>query len=95
MTQARLMGYRKMADKRRGRRCKKLAVTGNMHPLVRQFYDLINDDPHLTFDFLSERSGVQIDTMSQWRYQHSPLLTTFEAVLNVAGYELCIRKRKD
>jgi hypothetical protein len=49
----------------------------------------------MTFKFLSERSGVQIDTMSQWRYAHSPALVTFEAALNAAGYELCIRKRRD
>ena len=95
MTPARLMGYRRMADKRRGRRCKELAITGSMHPLVRQFYELVNEDPFLTFKVLKERSGVQIDTMSQWRYQHSPALVTFEAVLNAAGYELCIRKRRD
>jgi hypothetical protein len=89
------MGYRKMADSRRGRRCKQLAITGNMHPLVRQFYELVNEDPLMTFKFLSERSGVQIDTMSQWRYAHSPALVTFEAALNAAGYELCIRKRRD
>jgi hypothetical protein len=33
--------------------------------------------------------------MSQWRYQHSPALVTFEAALNAAGYELCIKKRRD
>ena len=95
MTPARLMGYRRMADKRRGRRCKELAITGTMHPLVRQFYELVNEDPFLTFKVLKDRSGVQIDTMSQWRYQHSPALVTFEAALNAAGYELCIRKRRD
>lgn len=95
MTPARIMGYRKMADNRRGRRCVKLSVNGNMHPLVRQFYELVNEDSLLTFKVLSEKSGVQIDTMSQWRYQHSPALVTFEAALNAAGYELCIRKRRD
>lgn len=94
ITPARLMGYRKMADNRRGRRCKALAVNGPMHPLVRQFYELVNKDPMMTFKVLSEKSGVQIDTMSQWRYQHSPALVTFEAALNAAGYELCIRKRR-
>jgi hypothetical protein len=84
-----------MADSRRGRRCKKLSVEGSMHPLVRRLFELINEDPLMTFKVLKERSGVQIDTMSQWRYAHSPALVTFEAVLNAAGYELCIRKRKD
>jgi hypothetical protein len=95
MTQARLLGYRKMADKRRGRRCKELSLSTPMHPLVRQFFTLVNREPTLTFKFLSERSGVQIDTMSQWRYEHSPALVTFEAALNAAGYELCIRRRKN
>lgn len=94
MTPARMMGYRKMADKRRGRRCRLLSVEGAMHPLVREFFMLVNKDPYLTMRALKDKSGLEIDTISQWRYQHSPQLVSFEAALNAAGYELCIRRRK-
>jgi len=94
ITPARLMGYRRMADKRRGRRCGKLRIEGNMHPLVREFFELVNKDEFLTMKSLRDKSGLEIDTISQWRYQHSPQLVSFEAALNAAGYELCIRRRK-
>jgi hypothetical protein len=91
ITPARLLGYQRMADKRRGWRCKPLFVPPNINPLVRELFEIFNRDNLLTLNKICEKSGIAADTISQWRYGHAPQLTSFEAVLNAVGYELAIK----
>ena len=94
ITQARRLGYLRMADKRRGWRCKPLSVPQNINPLVRELFEIFNRDKFLTLNLICEKSGLSVDTISQWRYGHAPQLVSFEAVLNSVGYQLVIKPMK-
>jgi transcriptional regulator with XRE-family HTH domain len=64
------------------------------HPLVRQFVEAMNEQMTTLLE-VSERSGVSRPAISDWRYNRNPSITNFNAVLNVLGLELCIRKKRD
>lgn len=44
---------------------------------------------------LEDRAGLGRDTVREWRYRCNPGIANFEAALNVLGYELCIKQKKD
>lgn len=71
-----------------------LSIPAGAHPLVRQLFAAMNKDKIALRD-LGARAGVDFQTISDWRYRSNPTLPTFEAVLNAAGYELRIVKRKN
>lgn len=76
------------------RRFRSLIVAENAHPLVKQLFEIIHRERMGLFD-LAERSGVNRNTIQNWRKHFTPSIATFIAVLNVLGYELKIVKKKD
>jgi hypothetical protein len=48
----------------------------------------------MTLTEAAKKSGNSRDTLDGWRYKSLPRLDLFEAALNVAGYELCIREKQ-
>lgn len=78
----------------RGKRWRgRLAVPTNAHPLVRELFEIMNEQ-HVAMRDAGKRAGVQFATISDWRYRANPSIVTLGAVLNVLGYELKIVKRK-
>ena len=69
-----------------------LKVPSRGLPLVRLLFDLINQE-NVALSTVSKRSGVSVSTISDWRWRRSPSVTNLEAVLNVMGYELSIRRK--
>ncbi len=78
----------------RGRWAGRLKIPAKAHPLVREMFELLNEQRMVISD-IAEKSGVRAGTISDWRYRRSPTVVTFEAALNALGFELVIRRRKD
>lgn len=72
----------------------KLPIPQRANPLVRELIRRANEQL-TTLREISERSGIARKTLSGWRYDSTPNVASLEAALNVIGFELCIRKRKD
>lgn len=64
------------------------------HPLVRRLIDLMNHEQMGVLD-LSERSGINKNTMKEWRTRTVPTLDNFDACLGVLGYQLTITRKKE
>lgn len=64
------------------------------HPLVRALYDEMNRQQIGVRD-LSERSGVNPNTLKDWRTRTCPTVDNLNACLGVLGMELNIRRMKD
>lgn len=75
---------------RRGR----INIPSHTHPLVRQLVEELNDQL-ATFDDISDRSGVGIDTIRFWMTRHMPRLDSFEAAANALGLELILREKRN
>jgi hypothetical protein len=72
----------------------KLPVPEKCHPLVREFFLLMNEQL-ATMKEVSDRAGISYQTISGWRIRRSPGLTVLIAALNVLGYGLQIVKLND
>ena len=73
---------------------RRLAIPRHAHPLVRQMTEIQNAEQMGMLD-LAERSGVNKNTLSEWRKRVTPSVANLEACLNVLGYELVIRRKRD
>lgn len=93
MTPGRYVAMRAAADKRRDVRFKPLKCHPHAHPLVREFIDILNRG-QTTMTSIARRSGFGRDVLHKWRTRSTPSLGAFVAVLNAAGYELRIVKRR-
>lgn len=72
----------------------KLTVPTHAHPLVRRFFELLNEY-RLTLAEVSARSGVHTTTFVCWR-RSNPQLPLFAAALNAIGHDLkIVRLRRD
>lgn len=70
----------------------KLKIPEHAHPLVRQLFELMNDQKIMIAD-VAEPSGISRNTISEWRYRRAPSVVSLEAVLNSFGYQLKIVKK--
>jgi hypothetical protein len=61
---------------------------------VRRLIDLMNHEQMGVLD-LSERSGINKNTMKEWRTRTVPTLDNFDACLGVLGYQLTITRKKE
>ena len=67
-------------------------VAPRSHPLIKYIWRSINEQ-QTSQELVAERAGVSSSTMRKWRRaDRSPSLLQIEAVLNVLGYDLCIRR---
>lgn len=72
----------------------RLSVPDGCHPLVRQLFEIANEQ-RATMKEIAGRAGmVPYATLSNWRYGNCPQLQNFEAALNALGYELHIRPKE-
>ncbi|MBE0529504.1 MAG: hypothetical protein IH626_01670 [Rhodospirillales bacterium] len=69
-------------------------IAPHAHPLVRRFFE-IAEEQQVALTDVSERGGLGLATLVKWKYRHSPTIVTFEAALNVVGYELRVVPRRD
>lgn len=69
----------------------RIKAPATCHPLVRQFITTANDQM-TTLQEIADRAGVSRVAISDWRNSRNPSIVTFNAALNVLGFELCIRK---
>ena len=68
----------------------RLTVPEHCHPWVKWLCEEMNRQQR-TLGEVSEKAGLGRNTISEWRTRGSPTLTSFEAVVNVLGYEIDIR----
>ena len=66
----------------------------NNNPLIKRLVDLMNEQEVDTID-LCESAGVSHTSIHSWRIKSNPNIANLEAVLNVLGYGLVIRKLDD
>jgi hypothetical protein len=66
------------------------SIPEKAHPLVREFFRLLNDEQAHVID-VCRRSGIQRGTISSWRVRSHPAVGNFQAALNSIGYELVIK----
>jgi hypothetical protein len=71
-----------------------VAVPAGAHPAVRRLFAEMNTQRCTAAD-LSERSGINKNTLKDWRTRTAPTLDNLEACLNVLGFELVVRERKE
>lgn len=66
-----------------------LTIPEHAHPLVRQLFELMNQEMIVMRD-IAPKAGIQPCTISTWRYRSAPTLPLFQAALNALGYDLKI-----
>ena len=64
------------------------------HPLVRRLFDEMNREGVLLHE-LAELSGVQVQTISKWRYSVVPHLVGLIACLNALGCDLGVVRMRE
>lgn len=75
-------------------RYKRVSIPDSAPPLVKRLFVEMAAQ-HCTLTMMSERSGVNINTLKNWRTRTAPLLENIEACMNVLGLELCVREIKE
>jgi len=63
----------------------------NTNPLVVRLIELM-DAARIDGHVLSKRAGLSETTIRSWRVKNNPNITSLEAVLNVLGYGLTIKR---
>jgi hypothetical protein len=71
----------------------KLSIPEKAHPMVRELYKVANAE-RAKMKEMASKAGVPYGTIQNWRVNSIPTVSTLEAMFNVLGYELCIRKRE-
>jgi hypothetical protein len=74
-------------------RFSKIRVPDGAHPLVREMFEHANAE-QLPLADLAERSGVNRNTLKDWRTRSVPNVANLQAVGNVLGWELAWRRRR-
>lgn len=72
----------------------KLPVPLHTHPLVRRLFQELNSQ-NTTITEIAERAGFRRGTISDWRYRQEPRISDLDAVLNVLGLQLTVRRRQE
>jgi transposase-like protein len=76
------------------RNFRRLTSPQSAHPLVRKLVDLMNHEQMGLLD-LADRSGINKNTIKDWRTRTVPTLDNFDACLSVLGYELTVTRKKE
>ncbi len=74
-------------------RFRKLTIPGSAHPLVRRLFEEMNNQQICMLD-VAERSGVNKNTLKDWRVRTIPRVADLEACFNVLGLTLVARPQK-
>ncbi|MBP0439462.1 hypothetical protein [Tianweitania sediminis] len=90
-----MTSHRSRSGNRLGTRWRgKLPIPQHSHPLVRFLFEEANRQM-TTVTEIAERSGHRRCTVSDWRYRRQPGVADLDAALNVIGFELVARPKKD
>lgn len=73
---------------------RKLSVPEKAHPTVRYLFTEMNYQQIGLLD-MAERSGVNKNTLKDWRTRTVPTVDNLEACLTVLGCELRIGRKRD
>jgi transcriptional regulator with XRE-family HTH domain len=76
------------------RRFRTLKIPDCGHPLVRRLYAEMNNQ-RVGVNDLAERSGLERNTIQNWKRTTSPTLANIDAAFNVLGFEVYIRHRAE
>lgn len=76
------------------REFRRLTMPTKAHPLVKRMFEEMARQQIGVLD-LSERAGVNPNTLRDWRTRTMPTIDNLEACLNVLGLEMAARTRRD
>ena len=76
------------------REFRRLTMPTKAHPLVKRMFEEMARQQIGVLD-LSERAGVNPNTLRDWRTRTMPTIDNLEACLNVLGLEMATRPRRD
>lgn len=65
----------------------------DLHPFVRMLFQGMSLDG-VTYYELSQTSGINYDTIKNWRRHHMPRVDQLEKALDVLGLELFVRPKR-
>ncbi|QIG67446.1 hypothetical protein EVB39_117 [Rhizobium phage RHph_TM3_3_9] len=68
-----------------------LTVPARAHPLVRLLFEKMNHEQIGVLD-MAERSGVNKNTLKDWRTRTAPTVDNIEACFNVVGLTLTVKR---
>ena len=71
-----------------------LKVPVNVHPLVRRLFEEMNREQIGILD-MSKRSGVNKNTLNDWKARSNPQIQNLDACFAVLGMELNVRAKRD
>lgn len=89
-----LMAARQRHKYKHPRRLAVHRVASSAHPIIKWLFAEIHRQ-QCEMKELSKRSGVGINTMKMWKHTSVPTLDSLEAVCNVLGFEVTVKKRND
>lgn len=70
-----------------------VSIPEKAHPLVRQLFEEMHRQQCGVLD-MAERSGVNKNTLKDWRTRTMPRVADLNACFNVLGLELIVKKIK-
>ena len=73
---------------------RKLTIPQHAHPLVRRLFEEMNKEQIGVVD-ISERSGVNKNTISGWRKKSIPSIINIEACFSVLGMEVSLTRKRE
>jgi len=71
-----------------------LKVPVNVHPLVRRLFEEMNREQIGILD-MAKRSGVNKNTLNDWKARSNPQVQNLDACFAVLGMELNVRAKRD
>lgn len=71
-----------------------LSIPRNAHPLVRTLFEEMNRQQLGVLD-LAERSGVNKNTLRDWRTRTIPTVDNIEACFSVLGFRIVASRRRE
>lgn len=71
-----------------------LAVPENVHPLVKRLFEEMNREQIGILD-MSKRSGVNKNTLNDWKRRSAPQIQNLDACFAVLGMEISVRWKRD
>lgn len=71
-----------------------LSIPRNAHPLVRMLFEEMNRQQLGVLD-LAERSGVNKNTLRDWRTRTVPTVDNIEACFGVLGFRIVASRRRE
>ncbi len=75
------------------REFRRLSSPSKANPLVRKLFDEMNAQQIGILD-MAERSGINKNTLKDWRTRTVPTVDNLQACLSVLGYELTFKLHK-